>query len=162
MVEATKANLDVKLSLDLTAQNKSPVVKRVLASDYATLMKQAKNLGIRHGISEADCHLRYHDGENWIIVEDDQDLELAFAIATSNTSKLMFTIKPESSTASQVSTSATVATDEEMKDEGQQTASTGQKKGKKEKVKGIPRKALKNLINNELEKQSQEVFKKLL
>jgi len=38
MVEVSKMNLDVKLSLDLSAQNKSPVVKRVLASDYATLM----------------------------------------------------------------------------------------------------------------------------
>jgi len=47
-----------------------------------------------------------------------------------------------------------------MKEEGQQTAATGQRKNKKDK--GIPRKALKNLINNELEKQSQEVFKKLL
>ena len=35
-------------------------------------------------------------------------------------------------------------------------------KGKKGKAKGLPRKALKNLINNELDKQSQDVFKKLL
>jgi len=34
----------------------------------------------------------------------------------------------------------------------EESASQGQKKGKKDKVKGIPRKALKNLINNELEK----------
>ena len=95
MVEASKMKLDVKLSLDLTAKNKSPVVKRVLASDYTTLMNQAKSLGSRHGISENDCQLRYHDGDNWIIVEDDQDLELAFAIATSSTMKLIFTVKPE-------------------------------------------------------------------
>ena len=50
--------------------------------------------------------------------------------------------------------------DEEMKDEAQ--PATGHSKGKKEKIKGIPRKALKNLINNELEKQAQEVFKQLL
>ena len=43
---------------------------------------------------------------------------------------------------------------EEMKDEGMQGSSKGHKKGKRDKVKGIPRKALKNLINNELEKQS--------
>ena len=55
MVEATNAKLDVKLSLDLCAQNKSPVVKRVLASDYTTLVNQAKALGTKHGISEADC-----------------------------------------------------------------------------------------------------------
>lgn len=138
----------MKLSLDLTAQNKSPVVKRVLASDYTTLVNQAKTLGARHGISEADCQLRYHDGDNWIIVEDDQDLELAFAIATSSTMKLIFTIKPDKVRQSQVSTAASVAVDEEMKDEGQQAATSGHKKCKKEK--GIPRKALKNLINNEL------------
>ena len=146
------------------------MVKRVLASDYATLLNQAKTMGAKHGVREEDCMLRYHDGDNWVIVEDDQDLELAFAIATSCSNKLIFSIKPASSslgfTQSMVSTSAATATqatgaDEEMKDEGQQA--TGHKKGRGgDKVKGIPRKALKNLINNELEKQSQEVFKKLL
>lgn len=159
-----KSNLDVKLSLDLSAQNKSPVVKRVLASDYATLLSQAKALGAKHGVREEDCQLRYYDGDNWVIVEDNQDLELAFAIATSSTSKLIFTIKPSNIAQSQVSTAATVpADDEEMKDDGCQASFNSQKKGsKKDKVKGIPRKALKNLINNELEKQSQDVFKKLL
>ena len=40
MVEATNPhkNLDVKLSLDLASSGKSPVVKRVLATDYKTLM----------------------------------------------------------------------------------------------------------------------------
>ena len=55
---------------------------------------------------------------------------------------------------SKVSTAATAPADEEMKDEGMQGSSKGHKKGKRDKVKGIPRKALKNLINNELEKQS--------
>ena len=171
MVQANENKLDIKLSLDLSAQNKSPVVKRVLASDYATLLSQAKALGAKHGVREEECLLRYHDGDNWVIVEDESDLELAFAIATSTTSKLIFSIKPASPPASslgfaqsQVSTSATVqatVADEEMRDEGQQA--TGHKKGRGgDKVKGIPRKALKNLINNELEKQSQEVFKKLL
>ena len=170
MVQANENKLDIKLSLDLSAQNKSPVVKRVLASDYATLLSQAKALGAKHGVREEECLLRYHDGDNWVIVEDESDLELAFAIATSTTSKLIFSIKPASPASSlgfaqsQVSTSATVqatVADEEMRDEGQQA--TGHKKGRGgDKVKGIPRKALKNLINNELEKQSQEVFKKLL
>ena len=111
----------MKLSLDLTAQNKSPVVKRVLASDYTTLVNQAKALGAKHGISEDECQLRYHDGDNWVIVEDDQDLELAYTIATSSM-KLIFTIKPNKVRQSQDSTSAfvavAVAIDEEMKDEG--------------------------------------------
>lgn len=38
----------------------------------------------------------------------------------------------------------------------------GKKKNKKDKVKGIPRKALKNLIDAELNKQAVDVFQKLL
>ena len=41
MVSATSSNyktLDVKLSLDMSAQGKSPIVKRVLATDYDKLM----------------------------------------------------------------------------------------------------------------------------
>jgi plastocyanin domain-containing protein len=75
MVEAKNPNyknLDVKLSLDLSAQGKSPIVKRVLATDYDTLMAQAKTLAGKHGISEV--HLRYHDDDNWVIVEDNEDL----------------------------------------------------------------------------------------
>jgi len=75
MVEATKPNiknLDVKLSLDVSSQGKSPVVKRVLATDYDTLMAQAKTLAGKHGIS--GCNLRYYDGDNWVIVEDNDDL----------------------------------------------------------------------------------------
>lgn len=96
MVEANNKNLDVKLSLDLSAQGKSPVVKRVLASDYATLMAQANKLAASKGVSETDCALRYYDGDNWVIVEDDEDLQLAFAIALSDTKKLLFSIKPAS------------------------------------------------------------------
>jgi hypothetical protein len=57
-------------------------------------------------------------------------LELAFAIATSTTNKLIFCIKPASSSVSQVSTAATVPADEEMKDEGRQESAKGHKKGK--------------------------------
>ena len=70
MVQASNAHLDVKLSLDLSAQNKSPIVKRVRASDYATILNQAKTLGSRHRAKEEDCQLRYFDGDNWVIVED--------------------------------------------------------------------------------------------
>lgn len=48
---------------------------------------------------------------------------------------------------------------EEMKDE---QPATGRKKNQNKKVKGIPRKALKNLINKELEKQAKDVFHQLL
>lgn len=150
MVQANQ-QVDVKLSIDMAAQRKSPIVKRVLASDFATLTAQAKTLAAKHGIDAGNTPLRYFDGENWVIVEDDDDLKLAFAIAMSSTKKLTFSIKPVASSDG----------DEEMKQEEQESA-TGKRKCKKEKVKGIPRKALKNLINNELEKQAQDVFKQLL
>ena len=84
MVEASsdfKKGLDIKLSLDLTAQGKSPVIKRVLASDYDTLMSQSKKLAVRHGLSEAECQIKYFDGDSMVVVEDNDDLDLAFAIA---------------------------------------------------------------------------------
>ena len=60
----------------------------------------------------------------------------------------------------QASPSVASQDDEEMKDEAQ--PATGHSKGKKEKIKGIPRKALKNLIMKELEAQSKDVFTNLL
>ena len=89
MVQANNT-LDVKISLDMAAYNRSPVIKRVLASNYTTLMNQATALAQKHGIAASPLILKYYDGDSWVIVEDDQDLELAFAIATSNDSKLTF------------------------------------------------------------------------
>ena len=152
MVEATNPNkgVDVKLSLDLSAQRKSPVVKRVVATNFETLMVQATKLAAKHDISESEVSLRYYDGDSWVIVEDNDDLELAYAIALSNTSKLTFSIKPPQVANAEVSSFAAAANaDEEMKEE----PATGHKK-KEKKEKGLPRKALKNLINNELNKQA--------
>lgn len=73
MVEAKANNLLVKISLNLDKQGKSPVCKRVVAADYASLVEQAKKLASRYGISEAEW-LTYNDGHDSIMVEDDQDL----------------------------------------------------------------------------------------
>ena len=51
MVEATNTSHDVKISLDLTSQGKSPIFKRVLASDYQTLIAAANKLAAKHEIS---------------------------------------------------------------------------------------------------------------
>lgn len=159
MVQANNSQqIDVKLSLDLAAQRKSPIVKRVLAQDFASLTAMGQKMAEKHGVDVTNCPLRYFDGESWVIVEDDDDLKLAFAIAMSDTKKLTLAIKPVDQVASVPKESTVSDNDEEMKQE----PATGQKKCKKDKVKGIPRKALKNLINNELEKQAQEVFKQLL
>merc|ERR1719242_2421107 len=108
------SQLDVKLCLDLSAKQMSPVVKRVRATDYATLMAQAAKLAAKYNLSEEGCQLRYHDGDNWVIVEDDQDLELAFAIATSTNMKLQFNVRPAGKPQR-----AAQEDDEEMKEEEQ-------------------------------------------
>ena len=79
MVETQQNNqvLDVKISLDRSVNNKYPIFKRVAATDFATLTNHATALAAEHSISEDDVKLRYFDGENWVIVEDDQDLQLA-------------------------------------------------------------------------------------
>lgn len=79
------------------------------------------------------------------------------------TAQITFSIKPHgAAAASSRSTAATMVNqeDEDMKDEAQ--PAIGHAKGKKDKVKGIPRKALKALIAKELEAQSKGVFTKLL
>ena len=126
----------------------------MLATDFATLTNQATTLAAKHGISEDEVKLRYFDGDSWVIVEDDQDLELAFTIARSGTKKILLCINRN----------ASAANDVDMQDESQQAKGHMKaKKEKKDKSKGgIPRKALKNLIMAELERQAKDTFQKLL
>ena len=93
MVEANNQNLDVKLSLDLAGQGKSPIVKRVMASNFETLLTTAKNLATKNQVNPEEINLRYHDGDNWVVVEDDDDVQLAFTLARSNNGKVIFAIK---------------------------------------------------------------------
>mmetsp|Transcript_86273 Transcript_86273/g.118954 ORF Transcript_86273/g.118954 Transcript_86273/m.118954 type:complete len:258 (+) Transcript_86273:59-832(+) len=162
MVESAQRSLQVKLQV--SAPNASPVCKRVMASDYATLMVQAAKLAQKCQ-SAPEC-LRYHDGHDWVMIEDQQDLEFAYefaakskqqtqsvvpAFVNGDSAQIIFNIKLAG---------AEVCNNEdaEMKDE-----QLPGKKGKKhDKVKGIPRKALKNLINKEFEKQAKDAFEKLL
>ena len=165
MVEANNQNLDVKLSLDVAAQGKSPVVKRVMASNFDTLLTTAKNLATKNGVNAEAINLRYHDGDNWVVVEDNDDVELAFTLARSSNGKVIFSIKSSAAASapeiSAFATTATTATTMEVDEEVQPAAAAkGHKKPKKEK--GIPRKAIKNLINNELNKQAEVVFQKLM
>ncbi len=168
MVEANanfKKGLDIKLSLDLSAQRKSPVVKRVQPSDYDTLLSVAKKMASKHGLSEEGCKLKYNDGESFVVVEDDDDLEMAYAIAQSGSMKLMFLIKhPDASAPADIDMADANKSsgDEEMKEEPSAKKPKREKKEKVKKEKGLPRKALKNLINSELDKQAQDIFKQLL
>ena len=141
-----------------------------MASNFDTLLTTAKNLATKNGVNPNDINLRYHDGDNWVVVEDDDDVQLAFTLARSSNGKVLFTIKSsDAASAPEISAFANTATttattintmevDEEMKEPA--AAAKGHKKPKKEK--GIPRKAIKNLINNELNKQAQDVFQKLM
>ena len=75
MVSAMSSNyqtLDVKLSLDLSTQGKNPIVKRVLATDYDKLMAQAQALAEKYGATV--LNLQYYDGDDWTVVEDNNDL----------------------------------------------------------------------------------------
>ena len=119
----------VKLSLALHHLGKSPIVKRVMVGNYAQLLEQAKKLAARFNITEADW-LRYDDGQDWIVIEDDQDLSFAYDFATSKCKKqttsivpaagpndsaqITFTIKPKVS----APVSSLVA-DQEMQEEAQ-------------------------------------------
>ena len=77
MVEAKQErNLLVKLQLSGTG---SPVCKRVMASDYATLMVMAAKLAARCNMEPEG--LRYDDGHDWVMIEDDMDLEFAYDFA---------------------------------------------------------------------------------
>lgn len=97
MVQAPNKNWDllVKLSLSLHHEGKSPVAKRVMTSDYATLLDQAKKLGSKHSVTDAEW-LRYNDGQDWITIEDDMDLDFAYDFATNKCKKQTSSIMPAS------------------------------------------------------------------
>jgi len=52
-----------------------------MASDYATLMVQAAKLAAKSNM--LPLGLQYHDGHDWIMIEDDMDLEFAYDFAAS-------------------------------------------------------------------------------
>jgi len=169
MVEAKpQRNLLVKLQISSSG---SPVCKRVMASDYATLMVMAAKMAARVNMEPEG--LRYDDGHDWVMIEDDMDLEFAYDFADGkckrNTqsivpatipgepSQIVFNIKLKGIAESGA------PENEEMREEA---PSVGQKKGGNKgganKVKGIPRKALKNLISKEFERTAKDNFEKLL
>jgi hypothetical protein len=97
MVEQPKKNWDifVKLSLSLHHKGMSPIAKRVSTSNYETLLEQAKKLGAKYDITEAEW-LRYHDGQDWITIEDDMDLDFAYEFASTKCKKMTNSIMPAS------------------------------------------------------------------
>ena len=142
MVQANRQNIAVQLSVDLSALNKESVSKSVPVSNFASILGEAKSYGAANGLKYKHCQMRYNDGENWVIVEDEQDLELAYACASRSDNKITFTVSS-------------------MK--GQKRGPKAERK-KKEKFMGksVPRWAFKNLITNEQDNAYLELFKQIL
>ena len=163
-MQVDSVKLDVKLKL-VVPGNCTPIAKRIPAStDFAQLVSKAKALAAKHNmLDDKDPIITYKDESEWenLEVEDDDDLELALAKAmTSDSKSITFFIKTSQSVAQEDFKPVANPDDEEMKGDDDEAPV----KGKKNKIKNpkMPRKALKNLINSELEKQSREVFTELL
>ena len=151
-MQAISNNLDVKLVLSVPGAN-TPVAKRVPSNmNFAALMTKAKALAAKHDmLDDKDPVITYKDEEDWtnLEVEDDDDLELAFAkVMTSEKKQLTFYIKTSKSVEAPVA-APKKDVDEEMKGDEKDAPV----KGKKNKAKNqkMPRKALKALINQEFE-----------
>ena len=85
MVEAKpQRNLLVKIGFTDPASG-DIICKRVLASDYATLMVMAAKLAARCNMEPEG--LRYDDGHDWVMIEDDMDLEFAYDFAATKCKK---------------------------------------------------------------------------
>ena len=97
-----------------------------MASDFATIFGQAKELGAANGIKEKNCQVSYKEGENWVVVEDDSALETAYASASRSNNKITFSIKSKKG----------------------HKGGPRAKKDKNNKVKFIPKRAFKNLIDS--------------
>jgi len=99
--------------------------------------------------------ITYKDGGANLEIEDDDDLQLALSGAKQGSKSITFLINvPQANKeAKQEDVDMKGSDDDEMP-----------VKGKKNKTKNakMPRKALKNLINNELEKQAKDVFTSLM
>jgi len=123
-----------------------------------TTLVQAKGL-----TEPVTIHYIDVDGES-VVIEDDNDLEMAYTCAeTSNDKRIKFCVK-EPAQKDMMSTKATFDTEmvqEEAKNEDEEMVVPA-KRNQKKADKGIPRKALKNLIQRELESAAKETFMDLM
>jgi len=147
--------------------DKGPTVKRVKApSTLKVLKEQAAAFAKKQGINAAITQIVYRDARrDFVDVDDEDDFELGMtqAIQSKLNAEITFVIKFEKSASLQEERKEPrdAVEDFDMCDDEEAVQARGIKKNKKDKA-GIPRKALKNLINNELQKQSREVFNDLL
>ena len=93
MNQSQVSDLQVKLSLDY---NNNTVIKRIPnVQTYNDLLKQAQAVCSKAGVDPSvKIHLKYFDADNETVrVEDDSDLQLAYASALSSDKRVKFQIE---------------------------------------------------------------------
>lgn len=141
--------LDVRIQLQHAGET---FLKRVPAPvTYEKLSAVVTQLLAKNGLPTEGFRVRYLDVDAlWVVVEDDSDLEIAYTLALSSDKKVTFVIQPKEPRGEDV----------EMAEEEEPV---GKRAGKKQRGgNGIPRKALRNMIQSQLENQAQQVFSEFL
>ena len=92
MVQAYRPDLEVHLSVDLSAQNRGFVTRQVQAFDFAKLIREAKSFGAAYGVQKKFCQMVYNDSEGWVAVGNENDLELAYSFAARSENTIIFNI----------------------------------------------------------------------
>ena len=121
-------------------------------------MSKAQVLAAKHAgaTEETQLTITYKAGGANLEIEDDDDLQLALTGARQGPKAITFLINLPADKGAKKEEE-----DVDMKGSDEDEMPV---KGKKNKTKNakMPRKALKNLINNELEKQAKDVFTSLM
>ena len=154
------AGLDVKITMpntNLTKRVKTPLSFSALYNQVQT-MAQSKGLAIQSLI------IRYidQDGES-VIIEDDNDLEMAYSVAFGADKRIKLIVESEQAVLTQSQAQAPIVQypDVHMPDADEVSVPVKKQKAQKEDA-GIPRKALKNLIQKELQTAAKESFGQLI
>jgi len=169
-------SIDVKIQLEMPNAKKSdrcPNVKRVRApSSLKQLKEQSAAFALKHGIITPITQIMYkEDKRAFVDVDDEEDFQLGMqqALKTAPPAEITFFVQFEKSAMlgypdlEERKEPRSDDVDMEEDDEEDVPAKGIKKQCKKGGKNGnIPRKALKNLINNELQKSSVEVFNDLL
>jgi len=155
--------------------DRCPNVKRVRSpASLKQLKEQAAAFALKHGIATPITQIMYkEDRRAFVDVDDEDDFQLGMTQALQNKlpPEITFVVSFQKSAAAypeleeykeprpvaQEDADMDIVDDDEVPAKGVRKVRKGGF-GKN----GVPRKALKNLINNELQKQSREVFNELL
>jgi hypothetical protein len=148
--------------------DRCPNVKRVRApSSLKQLKEQSAAFALKHGIATPISQIMYkEDKKAFVDVDDEEDFQLGMmqVLKTKSPAEITFLVQFEkSATLGYPDLEENKEHDVEMEENDEEAPLRGKKMNTKHnKKEKIPRKALKNLINNELQKSSVEVFNDLL